>query len=467
MKKQEKYRNLIRFGFSIVIWGILTAIWAYFWETYYTHTLDWQFYRRGYYLFFGIYAFLLMIFNNFYGGSRVGYYKRWDIAYSGVIAMILCNIVTYVQISLLALRLMDLRPFLVMVAVQAGVTVAWAFLAHGLYSRIFQARKLLMVYGGERMANSLIYKMLSFPEKYSVMQSVDIGGGIEPVLEIAPLYDGVILCDMPPQPRNQLLKFCFEHNIRTYTTPKISDILVRGGSEITLFDTPLLLNRNEGLSFEQRFLKRIVDIILPAIALLLALPLMLVIAAAIWLCDRGPVFYKQKRLTIGGKEFSLYKFRSMIVDAENQNGAQLSTVDDARITYVGRVIRMLRLDELPQLLNILKGDMSIVGPRPERPELALLHLEQMPEFDYRLKVKAGLTGFAQTVGRYNTTPYDKLKLDLMYIMGYSLFMDFKLMLMTVKILFVRESTQGVANVSETHTEVAATAAVTSDFEMSE
>jgi len=361
---------------------------------------------------------------------------------------------------------MDLRPYLVMVAIQAAVIVVWAFLAHGLYSRIFQARKLLMVYGGEKMANSLILKMLSFPEKYSVLESVDISLGTEFALDKIPLYDGVILCDMHPEARNRLLKFCFERGIRTYTTPKISDILMRGATEINLFDTPLLLNRNAGFSLEQSFLKRTVDIIVSAIALLVTLPLMLLIAVAVKLYDRGPVFYRQTRLTVGGREFLLCKFRSMIVDAENQNGAQLSTVDDERITPVGRIIRMLRLDELPQLWNILCGDMSIVGPRPERPELAALYLEQMPEFTYRLKVKAGLTGFAQTVGRYNTTPYDKLKLDLMYIMGYSLFLDFKLMLMTVKILFIRNSTQGVVDINETQTEVAA-GVVAADFEISE
>ena len=151
----------------------------------------------------------------------------------------------------------------------------------------------------------------------------------------------------------------------------------------------------------------------------------------------------QKRLTIDGRVFEVYKFRSMIVDAEKDGVARLASKNDNRITPIGKFIRAVRLDELPQLLNILKGDMSIVGPRPERPEIAKEYEKTMPEFAYRLKVKAGLTGYAQILGKYNTTPRDKLLLDMMYIEKYSLFLDIKLMLMTIKILFMSESTEGI------------------------
>ncbi|MEG0754574.1 MAG: exopolysaccharide biosynthesis polyprenyl glycosylphosphotransferase, partial [Angelakisella sp.] len=235
---------------------------------------------------------------------------------------------------------------------------------------------------------------------------------------------------------------------RTYLTPNISDTIVRGADEIHLFDTPLLLCKNRGLSFEQNLLKRIFDVTLTFCALIASSPLFLLIAAAIKLQDGGPVFYKQARLTLDGREFTLYKFRSMIVDAESKCGAQLAQKNDARITPVGRFIRKVRLDELPQLINILRGDMSIVGPRPERPEIVSEYEDYMPEFRFRLKVKAGLTGYAQVLGKYNTTPYDKLKLDLMYIEKYSFLLDIKLILMTIKILFMPASTEGVDDATE-------------------
>ena len=185
------------------------------------------------------------------------------------------------------------------------------------------------------------------------------------------------------------------------------------------------------------------DLAISGLGLVVLSPVMLLVAAAIKLEDGGPVFYCQQRLTLGGRVFNIYKFRSMIVDAE-KDGIRLASKSDKRITRVGRFIRKTRLDEIPQLINIFKGEMSVVGPRPERPEIADQYTKNMPEFPYRLKVKAGLTGYAQVVGKYNTTPYDKLKLDLMYISEYSILTDIKLILMTIKVIFTPNSTEGVA-----------------------
>ena len=257
-------------------------------------------------------------------------------------------------------------------------------------------------------------------------------------------YDAVVICDVPSPMRNQILKACYTEEIRVYMTPKISDILIRSAEEITLFDTPLIMARNGRMPIEQAFFKRLMDIVISGIACIVVLPFMAGTALAVKLEDGGPVLYKQKRLTIGGREFYVYKFRSMRIDAEKDGVARLASAGDNRITRVGNFIRKVRLDELPQLFNILKGDMSIVGPRPERPEIAKQYETEMPEFSYRLRVKAGLTGYAQIFGKYNTTPYDKLKLDLHYIQNYSLMLDVKLMIQTVKILFMKESTEGIA-----------------------
>ena len=211
---------------------------------------------------------------------------------------------------------------------------------------------------------------------------------------------------------------------------------------IHLFDTSLLLFRNKGLSIEQQFMKRAFDIIASLIAIVVASPFMIVIAVCIKLYDRGPVIFTQDRLTKDGRIFKVYKFRSMRVEQESA-GYCMTRKHDDRITPVGKVIRNIHFDELPQLFNILKGDMSFVGPRPECPSIAEDYCKIIPEFNYRLKVKAGLTGYAQVYGKYNTTPYDKLKLDLTYIENYSFVLDIKLMLLTFKILFQKENTEGI------------------------
>jgi exopolysaccharide biosynthesis polyprenyl glycosylphosphotransferase len=218
-----------------------------------------------------------------------------------------------------------------------------------------------------------------------------------------------------------------------------------GAEELHVFDTPILLTREYSLTMEQRFLKRLMDIVCSLIMLIIASPFMLVTAIAIKLYDKGPVLYKQVRCTVNRREFKILKFRSMRVDAEKDGVARLASKNDSRITPIGKFIRKCRIDELPQLFNILVGDMSFIGPRPERPEIIEQYLEIMPEFAYRMKVKAGLAGFAQVYGKYNTSPYDKLKLDLTYIEKYSIWLDLKLMLLTLKILLWPDSTEGVEN----------------------
>lgn len=231
--------------------------------------------------------------------------------------------------------------------------------------------------------------------------------------------------------------------------PKIPDVLIKGSDQLHLFDTPILLTREYALTVGQRAAKRMIDIVCSLILLAIASPFMLFTAVLIKCYDAGPVFYKQIRCTRDGRKFSIIKFRSMRVDAEKDGVARLASKNDARITPIGRFIRAVRIDELPQLLNILKGDMSFIGPRPERPEIIEQYMKEMPEFAFRMKVKAGLAGYAQVYGKYNTTPYDKLKLDLTYVENYSVWLDLKLMLLTLKILIKPESTEGVEDTQVT------------------
>ena len=308
-------------------------------------------------------------------------------------------------------------------------------------------KKMLLVYG-ERPAFHLMDKINSREDKYELAGAIPYTCGVEKIVKMMKDYDAMIIGDMPAHERNLLMKLCFGEGIRTYTVPKISDILLRSSSELNIFDSPLYLSRNDSLLIEQRIMKRFVDVVFSAFGLMISSPLFLIFAVAIKMTDGGPVFYKQERLTIGGRHFWIYKFRTMIQDAEKKSGPRLAGEKDDRILPVGHILRRTRLDELPQLINILKGEMSLVGPRPERPELAAEITRDIPEFEYRLKVKAGLTGYAQIYGKYNTTPYDKLKLDLTYIRNYSMLLDLRLMLMTPKIMLMKESTEGIAEGEE-------------------
>jgi len=389
-----------------------------------------------------VYGLLLAVFTRIYGGGHIDNLKRGDLFASNALAALFANGITYLETCLVARGLVILRPFVLMTAVQLVLLWVWSTVFSVIYRRVFPPRQLLVVYGRRESMESLMVKMRTRSEKYEVEGVINVAEGVARVERKIAGSQAVLLCDIHAGDRNLLLKYCFQHKIRVYLTPSISDTMVRGAKPIHLFDSPLLLCKNEGLTPEQRFAKRAADLVLCAVACIPGLPLMAIVAAAVYLQDRGPVLFRQDRLTRDGRVFTLYKFRSMVVDAE-RDGARLAKEDDDRITPVGRVIRRLRLDELPQLLNILRGDMSFVGPRPERPEIARVYETYMPEFSFRLRVKAGLTGYAQVLGKYNTTPYDKLRLDLMYIANYSFFEDVKLVLMTIKTLFQRESTEGV------------------------
>ena len=305
---------------------------------------------------------------------------------------------------------------------------------------------MVMIYGNKESV-SLKFKMETRKDKYRMNKLISAEEGLEAICRQLQNYDAVVINGVEGQLRNDILKYCYANAIRTYVAPKISDIIIRGGSEINLFDTPLLLVKGRAMSYPQRVVKRVFDVVVCSIALICAAPFMLLIALAIKLEDGGPVFFKQKRATCDGKVFEILKFRSMVVDAEKY-GAIPATEKDPRITKVGAVIRAIRFDELPQLLNILKGDMSIVGPRPERMENMEAYGKEVPEFDLRLKVKGGLTGYAQIYGKYNTSPYDKLRMDLMYVENYSFFNDLKLILMTLRILLKKESTEGFDKTEE-------------------
>lgn len=433
-KNRDLYKRFVTFISAMLLLGILTGIFAFVWYKNYSEQIVLPYYRRGNWVLIAIYCLLVWLFFRAYGGFKLGYLKKTDMFYAQMISMICVNVVSYFVISLIGRRFMHVTPVMYMTCVDLGAIAIWTLLAGKIYFMMYPPRKLVIIYGSHQAA-SLVLKMSQRVDKYMICESISINEPEEKVKELIMKYEGAIVCDIPAEQRNDYLKFCFEHSKRAYIAPKISDIIIRGGDDIRLFDTPLLLCRNYGLDFEQQLVKRIFDIVFSIIALIPAAPFMIISAIAVKLYDRGPVFYKQKRLTLNGREFYVYKFRSMIVDAEKDGKPRLASEEDERITPVGKILRKFRVDEFPQLLNILKGDMSVVGPRPERPELTEEYKKEMPEFGFRLKVKAGLTGYAQVTGAYDTTPYDKLKMDLMYIENYSIRLDLQIILMTIKTMF--------------------------------
>ena len=441
-KTNEHYKKTIKLLAAVTILALETGVYWYVWNGHFNRMLEFPFWRRGNWLMVALYGLLLLFFNQMYGGLKVGFLRRGNLIYSQILSVTFVNIITYLQIALLDKKFHNPMFILGMEAVDVIVIVVWCFVFQKLYETMFPPRKMLLVYG-ERPAFHLMEKIDSRDDKYILAGALNISNGIDLILEKADQYDAVILGDIPSTERNELVKVFYRKDIRTYIVPKISDIIIRSAVELNIFDSPLYLSRNEGLSLGQELCKRVCDVVFSLMALIISSPFFLIIALLIKIEDGGPVFYKQTRLTKDRREFEIYKFRTMVVDAEKVCGARLASEHDPRITRVGKFLRACRMDELPQLLNILKGEMSIVGPRPERPELAREIEKEMPEFALRLKVKAGLTGYAQFYGKYNTTPYDKLKLDLTYIRNYSFILDLKLMLLTPKILLMKESTEGV------------------------
>lgn len=440
----EPYKKIYTRVVNLLQLAFITVFFYYTWFANLNGLMDRRFENKGNLLMVLLYVVMLIIFSRAWGGWLLGYSKLINLFISQVLAILCTNIFGYLQIVLMvgnieSLITIAVKMFILTVASLASCLILDLIFIK-IYVRLFPPYRILQINGNYQ--NYLKQKIRDRDDKYSICEEISVFEDINIIYDKILLYDAVILNDIPSQKKNVILKYCFNHSIRVYFTPKISDIIVKGTEEINLFDSPLFLCHNIGLTVEEKFVKRFMDIVLSFVGLVVTLPITLATALCIKIQDGGPVFFMQERCTYQGKVFWIYKFRSMIVDAEKAGKSRPATDDDDRITAVGRFIRKTRIDELPQLINILKGDMSIVGPRPERVEHIEKYSAEIPEFTYRLKVKGGLTGYAQVYGRYNTTAYDKLKMDMLYIVKYSLLLDIQIILETVKILLKKESTQG-------------------------
>lgn len=421
---------------------LMALCFAAVWYGYYADRALVKYYRRGDWVVIFLFAILYFGFCRSYDAFHISTSPISELIYSQGLSLVIADFALYMVIWLLSLHMPNVLPMLLVLAAQLLVSVLWAFLSHKWYFSNYRPRETAVIYDAREGMESLIGEY-GLEKKFRIEHVLQVKECLENLSGLDGC-DTVFLAGIHSHDRNIILKYCMYRGIRVYVIPRVGDVIMGGAKQIHMFHLPMMQIERYHPIPEYVLAKRFFDILLSGIALIVLSPFILVTAIAVK-SDGGPALYKQKRLTKDGRVFNVLKFRSMRVDAEKDGVARLSTGDkDDRITPVGKVIRKIRFDELPQLFNILRGDMSIVGPRPERPEIAAQYEKEMPEFALRLQAKAGLTGYAQVYGKYNTTPYDKLLMDLTYIGRPSLWEDFKICLATVKILFMPESTEGVA-----------------------
>lgn len=380
-----------------------------------------------------------------YGGYAIGTQKSKPIIYNMALATIITDFVTHFQLCIMNAgdrkygRFVYEAPHLLLLVIvlQILVIVLFAYLGNYIYFSIEPPEKCCVISSTRESLSEVIPKIQRFKKQYQIKEILHYSA--RDIFEAIDRSDTIFLYDLPVDQRAAFVDYCFQHDKNIYYNFEMCDMVSQGGKFITLDDKSMVFHSAKDLTFEQRFFKRLIDIVFSLVGVIVTSPVMLLCALAVKCEDGGKVFYKQKRLTKNGRIFNVLKFRTM----KEENSINKSvTENDDRITRVGNYLRKFRVDELPQLLNILFGDMTLVGPRPEMLENVAKYTVALPEFSYRLRVKAGLTGLAQISGKYNTSPKDKLVLDLMYIEKYSIWQDFKIMFQTVTVFFkASESTE--------------------------
>ena len=390
-------------------------------------------------MFVVLYAF----FGRAYEAFLVSLKRVSDMFYAQALSILFSDTFMFLVLWLMSNRFPDLLPAVATLGLQMALSVLWCWSANRWYYANYALQKTGVVYDMRRGVEDL-FGRYGMDQKFDVRFTCTVE---ECLANLGMLDDmtSVFLCGIHSKERNIILKYCVANGIVVYIIPRVGDVIMSGAKKIHLFHLPIMRVDRYNPPPEYILAKRVLDIGLSVMLLALFSPILLATALCVKLQDGGPVFYRQVRLTKDGRQFRMLKFRSMVVSAEEDGVARLSTGDvDRRITRVGRFIRAYRIDELPQLFNVLGGSMSLVGPRPERPEIAAEYEKEMPEFALRLQARAGITGYAQVYGKYNTNPYDKLQMDLMYISRPSIIEDLKILFATLQIIFRRESTEGIA-----------------------
>lgn len=436
-------RDLALKAIKVLMVILATIPFAFCWYGYYADRIVSPFFNKGNWLVLALFVAAYTVFARIYDAFSISTNRISDMVYSCSLSVLLTDCLMLVVIWLLTRYFPNLLPGLLALVGQTVLLTLWAVVAKKWYFATFPPRRTAIISDRDYAIDRLI-REYGLEKKFDIRLIKEVEECTAD-LTILDQMETVFISGVQSHDRNVILKYCVARGITVYVLPRIGDIVLSGAKRVHMFHLPMLRVDRYMKNPENALLKRCFDIGVSLLAIIVTSPIMAVTAIAIKVCDGGPVLYKQERLTRGGHIFKVLKFRSMRVDAEKDGVARLSTGDkDDRITPVGRIIRKVRIDELPQLFNILSGNMSIVGPRPERPEIAQQYEKDLPEFRLRLQVKAGLTGYAQVYGKYNTTPYDKLQMDLMYIANPTFLEDLRIILATIKILFIPESTDGIA-----------------------
>jgi exopolysaccharide biosynthesis polyprenyl glycosylphosphotransferase len=388
------------------------------------------------------YVIVSYMLANIYGRYDIGKRKSKPIIYSLFLASLFTDIISVFVLSIMNTnagnnRTFEVeRPLLLIPVIIIQFVIIWIFVYLGnyLYFKIFDPERCVIVTSSERSLNEILRGVRKYKLQYNVERVADYRDSR--LKKFIMEADTVILYEVPVNERTEIIEYCYQNMKNVLFNPGMHDIIETNTKQIIVDDISMLGSFSKGFTLEQRVLKRAMDVVLSLIVIVVTSPLMLIAAIAIKAEDGGKVIFKQNRATRYGKIFQIYKLRTMKEDA----GTYALMENDSRVTKVGAVLRKYRIDELPQFINVLRGEMSVVGPRPEMLANIFNYTNEMPEFEYRLRVKAGITGHAQIAGRYNTTPKDKLILDLTYIEEYSLWLDIKLLFQTLIVLFKKDST---------------------------
>lgn len=394
------------------------------------------------------YAIFLILLSSTYGSFEIGKKRDKDIIFSLVIAGVITDLITYFELTIMktneanntTFKLENIGILISVMIIQFVIYFVFVKLGSRFYFKLNDAEKCLIIADDKDGAGRVAGALADFSARYMVYDVVEYKD--KRLKEMIVEADTVVLYEVPVDVRKEVIDWCYQNLKNIYFNPNVADILEHSSQQTVIDDIPFYAWQFHLIGFEQRIVKRLMDLFISVILLILTSPILLISALCIKKNDGGKVFFRQKRATANGKVFEIYKFRTMKENVENKS----VTRDDDRITGVGRVLRKYRIDELPQLINIVRGDMSLVGPRPEMIENVEDYTKELPEFRYRLRMKAGLTGYAQIFGRYNTSSRDKLMLDLMYIENYSLIRDIQLLFQTVLVIFkADESTEAFSD----------------------